>query len=294
MATTLTSETPLAETRSEILHTRIALESYPYFPAELTAFQAFEQGFDALFKQSLVLGDTTLQCTFNAKRCDGHLNVITNEVAYRISDIADSKQRDMVRKTLFGHKKPSAFRKPILGGQLKAMSGWPLPLSALSVDSLKSYAPAVQSAVEKGQAAEHALADAIAAESHFYAFGAYRAFLDSLNASRNELEGKAAAYRHAHPELNLPKDFEKLFFKARDRYEEPTSDELFEEAAALETKAAKMKARAEALKAEELAEEKARLEAEEGAKLAELSAAEAEAAALAAKIAAMKAGLAKA
>lgn len=293
MTATLTTDTPLLQTRSEIIHTRIALELYPYFPTDLAAFQAFELGFEQLLKKSLVLGDNINKGRLEAKHCDHQLNTITDEIARRLNDISDEAQREVIRKQLFGNKKPSNFRKPILGGQLTAMNTWAATLAAVPVDSLKSYAPIVEAAVNKARLAEKALSDAEVAKDHFYSVGEYRAFLDPLNAARNELEGKAAAFRHVNPGLNLPRDFDDLLFKGRERSDDPTPAELFQEAALLESKAAKAKAQAQALIDEEEANEKTRKEAAVQAKLSELSTAEKEATALAAKIEALKAGLPK-
>lgn len=294
MATTLTTETPLSQTQAEIVHTRITLECYPYFPTDLAAFQAFELGIEQLLKKSLLLSNTITKNRLAVKLCDHELNLMVDEVDHRLSQMADEAQRETVRKQLFGNKKKSYFRRPILSSQLKAMITWPSTLAALALDSLKSYAPIVQAAVDKALLAEKALSDAETQKTHFYSVGEYRAFLDPLNAARNELEGKAAAYRHANPSLSLPREFSDLFFKARERDEEPTVAELLNEAAALEARAAKLKGKAQALLDEDEANEKARQEAMVQAKLAEIGVAEKEAAALLAKIETLKAGLPKA
>lgn len=291
MATTLTIEFPLPHARSEIVHTRINLEVYPYFPSDLAAFQTFEAGYEVLLKQSHILSDTVSKCKVHVKLANHDLNIVIEEVNHRVEDISDKNQRDSLRKQLMGNKTPSQFKKPALGAKLTAMDIWVSILAGQPFDSLKSYAPTVKASMEKAALAESAMNDARNAKNQFFAVGDYKIFIDSLNAARNELAGKAAAYKHANPGLNLPRDFEDLFFLPRERDEEPSAADLLEEAAALEERAAKLKTKAQAMLDEEQEKEKARAEAKLKEKLAAISAAEKEAAELLAKAAAMKAEL---
>lgn len=291
MTATLTIEIPLAQIRGELVHTRINLEIYPFFPSELAAFQNFETGYELLLKQSHTLSDTLGKCKVNIKLANHNLNLVIDEVAHRVDEISDKNPRDALRKQLMGNKTPSQFKKPALGAKLDAMASWASVLAAQPLDSLKSYAPTVQAAMEKAELAESAMSEARNAKNYFYSLGEYKVFIDSLNAARNELSGKAAAYKHANPGLNLPRDFEDLFFLAREREEEPTAALLLEEAAALEERAAKLKLKAQVLLDEEEEKEKARAEAKLKEKLEAIAAAEKEAAELLAKAAAMKAEL---
>lgn len=162
---------------------------------------------------------------------------------------------------------PRSARNRARNTQLKklmqAMKAWPAIMSVMSFDALKSYAPTVQAAV------------------------------DEATLAAADLEAKEAeAYRHAHPELNLPRDFSASLFRKRERDKALSIPQLDKRIAQVESVLAKLKAEHSARLEEANAEEEARKAAERQTKLTRIAQKEKEAALLAEQLAALKAELA--
>jgi hypothetical protein len=195
----------------------------------------------------------------------------------------------------FGDKRPSDFKRPVLGDQLAQMRGW-IPLLKTSTSAaLKALADSVESKVKAGDSALIALTDAKLKNKEFRTVGDRKVLIDKFNALRKSTYGKLSELPHKHPEKNLPGSFAERFFKHTATKKtgaakaEPTAAELEAMVAASEANTASLKERlAEAIAKEEAA---AKAKSEVEAKKVALAEAQKVANEALAKVAALKASI---
>lgn len=291
MTDTLSVEDPIEYALDEVAFTKICLRTIAYFPARLVAFEELENDGKAIRDQAASIRNSIFEAEIIVKLRDSNLNRVCTETLARLDTMSDSKERDGIRLKLIGNKAPSVFIRPILSGQLQAMKAWPAIMSVMSFDALKSYAPTVQAAVDEATVAAADLEAKEAVEDNFYFVGEYKKYIDRLNAARKSLESEAEAYRHAHPELNLPRDFSASLFRKRERDKALSIPQLDKRITQVESVLAKLKAEHSTRLEEANAEEEARKAAERQAKLTRIAQKEKEAALLAEQLAALKAEL---
>lgn len=291
MAPTLTLEDAMDDVGDEVSYSRICLGKVPYFASHLAIFVGLEAEHKVLEEKARALRVARYEAEIMAGLVDSKLNAVCAGVVARLDEMNSDKERGVLRTRLLGNKIPSVFQRPILGGQLSTMRNWPSILSESAFDSLKSYAADVQAAVNEGDAAEADLNAKELAEDNFYTLGEYKKYLDQVNSARKALQGDAEAYRHAHPELNLPRDFVEGLFRKRERERSMTLVQLDRRIASAESLLARLTARRKDLLDEIEATEKERKDAERQAKLAKLAEAQKQAEAAAAVFSALKAEL---
>ncbi len=289
MAHTLSVEDPMDETLDEVNYTKIYLRKTGLFVSHLAVFEGLAQNGKALRAKADGLGEAVFEAEIEVGLCDGRLNVKCEEVLSHVNDMNDEKERGILRVGLLGHKAPSVFCRPILGGQLRAMKSWPAMIAELSYEPLKNLAPSLQGVVSEGVAAEADLEAKEQAEDNFYFVGEYKKYIEQVNAARKLLEGEAEAYRHSHPELNLPRDFALALFRKREREKDLTPARRARRIASVEALLERLKGEQQAWLDAVSAEEEARKEAARQARLSQIAQKEKEAMLLAEQLAALKA-----
>lgn len=289
---TLSTEISPELLRKEILHTLNSTKTDARHPTHLAAFQNLETEWWTVHKQSILLRDAVLACTLDAELADAVLNDGSDEVAIRLDKALDGNRKHPVFVQHFGDKRPSTFKRPILGAQLDTMESWPVSLAALPYPTLNSYAPVIAAAVNTAKTKRDQLKQAVAAEEVFYVSGDYKKLVDKVNAARGALLGDAAEYAYHHPEESLPKDYAASFFLRAERERERGVAELDRDIEALEGKLSKLKEKRQALVETEGLTAEQRLQAEKQAKLAQLAEAQKQAKAAEAAMQALQAELA--
>lgn len=291
MASTLTLEDSLDDVLDEVKYTQKYLSKTGYFASHLVIFEGLAQQGKTLRAKADSLHEDVFEAEIEVLLCDAKLNAKCAEVIARLKDMKNEHEQAHLRARLIGNKAPSVFIRPILGGQLKSMKPWPPILAQVPFEPLKTLGPSVQAVVDEGSAAEGNLEAKEQAEDQFYFVGDYKKYLEQVNAARTLLEGEAEAFRHSHPELNLPKNFAAMPFMPREREKNLSASQLVKRLASAEALVAKLKAEQKARLDEANAEEEARKEAELKAKLAAIAQKEKEAAQIAEQLAALKAEL---
>lgn len=293
MAESLSVDDSIEYVMDEVSYTKIGLASIGHLPAQLAIFEGLETEGQNIWNKGRALRIDVFGAQVVALHRDHELNAVCSETLTRLSAMNDAKERSMIRGKLVGNKSPSAFCRPILGRQLESMRTWPAMMSAMTFEPLKSYAPVVSDVVERSRLAESDLEAKDQAEDQFYFVGDYKKFIDQVNSARKSLESEAESFRHAHPELNLRKDFASSLFRKREREKELTLDQLDQRIASVETMLDRLKLERAARLIEIEAEEAERKAAEHKAKLAQIAEKEKEVALLAGELAALKAELAE-
>ena len=140
---TLNPELSPEALRKEIVHTLVLLQKENRFPNHISHFQALEGEWWLHHKKSMLLRDSVLAHALDVELADESLNEGSDEVAKRMEKAFDGNREHPVFLQHFGVKRPSAFKRPILGSQLDSMEGWPVSLATLPFESLSSYAPII-------------------------------------------------------------------------------------------------------------------------------------------------------
>ena len=115
-------------------------------------------------------------------------------------------------KLFFGSDSPSVFEKQSLSPQLTAMQSWPDFLAKSEDPDLVALVPTVTEALKVGQAAENALAEAVAARDVFRLGGERAKIFDKFNSLCATTYGALKALVHDHPELSLVSGYAESFF----------------------------------------------------------------------------------
>lgn len=289
MAPTLTIDHSLNDVLHEVVYTYKYLSKTGHLASHLAIFAGLVQQGKSLQTKADAFHEDIFEAEIDAEITDAKLNAICAEVLIHVNELKDDKERSLLRSRLIANKSPSVFYRPVLGPQLEAVRAWPSVLSELSFVPLKSLAPSVQTMVEEANTAEKNLDAKLLEEQNFFSVGDFKKYVDQVNAARKQLEGDAEAFRHSHPELNLPKDFAKMLFRQRERDVALSSAKLAKKIASAEGELSRLKKIQEGRLNEAKAEEDARKELERQAKLAQIAQKEKDAALLLEQAAALKA-----
>lgn len=289
MAPTLTVDHSLTDVLHEVVYTYKYLSKTGHLASHLAIFAGLVQQGKSLQAKAETLREDIFEAEIDAEITDAKLNAKCAEVLTQVNELKDDKERSLLRTRLIANKSPSVFYRPVLGPQLNAVRVWPSVLTELSFVPLNSLAPSVQATVDEGNTAENNLNAKSLEEQNFFSFGDFKKYVDQVNAARKQLEGDADAFRHAHSELNLPKDFAKMPFRQREKDTELSSAKLAKKIASAEAELSRLKKIQDGRLNEAKAEEEARKELERQAKLAQIAQKEKDAALLLQQAAALKA-----
>lgn len=153
---------------------------------------------------------------------DGDLDQFTDGFNNQLKTLVGNDSSADLYRRFFSPKRPSELKRPVLGEQLTTMAGWLPTLVALALPALEPQREALEPLVQRGEAAQDALALAVQELQDFYTLREHKELVDELNAARSRVHGRLNELRHARPDLNLPTDFAEQFFLRAERSRGPT------------------------------------------------------------------------
>jgi hypothetical protein len=172
----------------------------------------------------------------------------------------------------FFNKPLNEFRRPVLSGQLKAMTDWILSLEKIPHPTLAAMRPELIALVEAGKTAASNRDTSALKIRDFRDVGGRKELFDKINAERKNAHGALSKLALATP--GLPGNFQDQFFKPGEVDDEPeeTIDSVDAEIKVLEQRLKERKERLDELKkAADDATKAADEKAQKAAKLAELN-----------------------
>lgn len=285
----------------------LALLHHPTFTANRLRVHPLAAPHVARFEARRVEGRQLLLLELDhvERKAEAYANVVAVDV--RLDAFADRLSQEILTLTGKNRKSPlythyfekplNELTRPVLRGQLEAMTKWMVSLPKSPYPTLAGMVPELQALLEEANAAVEARKDAEQANREFRDVGERRQWVDRLNADRKEVYGALSKLPHEHP--HLPADFADQFFAREsedgagaDESEEETVEALKGQAASLREALADVEARIVAAEeAEAAAREAEAVRAAKEAALAELDRAASE---LEARRAALRAELTRA
>lgn len=218
-------------------------------------------------------------------KADNGLDVFAGRVFRTVEDLAEARTKKKLKTIFFKGLPLSRFRRPVLGGQLQAQSGWGSALQASGIPTLMALAPDSDPLVQKGEAASKARTDAAQKNREFRDVGMRKQFIDKVNGQR--LLAHAALSKVPLDDPSLPTDYGESFFLGEAAPDnEETLDDVKADITALEAKLAERRQALAAMEAEAAAA--AQVEAERQAKQSALGDLETQKAELEQKIKALR------
>ncbi|HRI70391.1 MAG TPA: hypothetical protein PK156_39435 [Polyangium sp.] len=196
--------------------------------------------------------------------------------------------KSLLGTRLFGDMRPRDFRRPLLGGQLEAMTAWPTVLQDSEKEVLRQHVPILAQRVATGQTAADEKKETTRRLADFRTVGTRVRLIEAFNAWRKSLFGKLGDMQHANPALGT--GWAESFF-LQESADEPTVAELERKIAAAEVDIERWKKQRDELKAHEEATAAARAAAIRKEKQAQLEALQKAKADIEAKAAAIAAEL---
>ena len=271
----LTIHQSLEVAHDELFFTQAATAADPNAAKFSASFESLiSKEWQPVVDKERVLRRNTLSalalCSGVDRRLDGWTDRFHN--ALLISTNNQRTVTDYVR--YFGEASPSQVKRPVLGAQLKKLSGWVASIKGASVPQLVTLGTELEGLLTEGRKAEQALLDARAKMKDFRELGERKTLFDKINSLRQATFGSLATLVHEHPEKRLPADWANSFFR-HNRSERMTPEiekaTLIEELATLRTETTDKERRlAELLSDEQLAADHAAQRNATAAKLQEL------------------------
>jgi hypothetical protein len=282
---TLSNKFALRTLRGHIVFTLGALRLFPMTEEHVPLFEGFLMRWGEIHTMELALYDAIELANNAVLRADTALNAFATKVSKLISTLT-GEQRDQRKNPLytvfFKNKVLSDFKRPILGGQYRAMTLWPTALDGCGHNELKALVPELVPLLATAKKAIQDKESAEQAKKIFREVGDRRKFFDAVNIARKTLYGELSSLPHKMP--GLPSDFADQFFRrdvaAEDDEEEQEEPTLESVAARIEALAAELEAQKAVYKElEETAQREAELAKQIQADEEKLAAIEREAAA---------------
>lgn len=256
--------------RGEIIFTLDQLKANPLTQAYVPAFEGLREEWGVVFGEELALRDGVSAAQARIVSIDVKLNTLASSVSKGIQTLTGDDRTHPLYVAFFKKKTLSEFRRPMLGSQLAAMTGWIGPLNESDTPSLAQLGPEVAAAVALANDAVVTRTALEASTTFFRETGNRKKFFDKVNAIRTTTHGELASMPHEM--LGLPAGFADQFFRhaGKDAEEEaPTLESVDEEIAALEMQIEEKKALRANLEAQ--AEAEAQQEAQKAAQEAEIA-----------------------
>jgi len=270
MARKLSYLIALLALRGEIIFTRDQLQANPLTQGHVPTFEALREEWTLIFSEELALRDGLSAAQARVVSIDVTLNTLASRASKGILTLTGDDRTHSLYIAFFKKKTVSEFRRPTLGSQLTAMTGWIEPLNESNEPILAQLGPEVAAAVAL---ANDAVATRTAIETSITFFretGNRRKFFDKVNAVRQTTYGELASMPHEM--LGLPASFADQFFRhdpGKDPEEEPTLESVDAEIASLEAQLEEKRALRASLEA--AAEAEAQQEAARAAQEAEIA-----------------------
>lgn len=262
----LTIDDPTDSVLNEHVHTLTLVQADPLAASLQPTFEALITDHMNVTALRVNLVIAIAKASAKAIYVDVQLNDIVDQLVAALQKVTKKNRKDPLWSVFLGNQDPSAFKRPILRGQLKAMRVWPASLTASAHDELKDIAPKLAALLPSADSAEQELAASKQALVTFDSVGAWADHITKSNAERQAAWGFLSQLPHNNPALKLSNGFADLFFlhdtSRRGASAPRTSKDIADDIAALENKLAPLKAELEAaIVAEKKAEEDAANEA---------------------------------
>lgn len=238
---TIPSNATTETTEDHFLYMLVRLRRNPHTKALVAEAEAFRPKINAARTEERSLSEADMEAGAGVQFADQDLNVSVDFVG----DNTDRKSLFGMR--LFGDLRPSELKRPVLGGQLDVMSGWPEVLATSEKEILVSHAPVVKARVEAGHAAAAEKKGTSNQLSNFRTVGVRVKLNEEHNALRKSLFGKLGDIQHAK---GLPSSWAESFFM-QDSSEGLSVTELDRRIGSLEGELDALKKQRDALKSEE-------------------------------------------
>lgn len=212
-AAIIEQDTSLATVLEHSTYTLTRLEAFPLTHALAAPFVAFHETWAKTSALELKLHIQTLRAAALVTVTDEDLDAFVDRASNTLLSLTGNDRNAPLYKQYFGDKRPSDFKRPVLGAQLEAMRTWPTSLKASSQPLLQKLGQELEPKIAAADAAKSGLASAQQATRVFRATGERRALIDQFNALRKDTYGKVAGLPHTHPDANLPGGLADRFFK---------------------------------------------------------------------------------
>jgi len=212
-AANLTLDTALTTILEHSVYTLTRLEAFPLTEALAAPYVAFQKAWATTSALELEHTVAILRAMALVMVADDDLDLLVDRASNVLLSLTGNDRSAPLYKQYFGDKRPSEFRRPVLGAQLDAMRTWLPSLKASPHPALVTLGNELEPKILTAEKAKDSLAAAHQANRVFRATGERRALIDHFNAIRKDTYGKLAALPHTHPELNLTGSFPERFFK---------------------------------------------------------------------------------
>lgn len=201
----------------ELRYTLSRLLAHPLTAGYVAVFQALRDQWTKVQALEISLNESLSDARAQVDIADAALD----DFATRFSNavlLLTGQKKDAPLYTHFFKVPLHAFKKPVLNGQLKAMSAWVKSLETTDHPSLAAMKDELVTLVTAGKKASD-IRDALLLDiKNFREQGARQQLFDQVNAERKNLEGALAKLALSTP--GLPAGFQNQFFKPGDA-EEP-------------------------------------------------------------------------
>jgi hypothetical protein len=223
---TLSYKLALRTLRGHLVFTLGPLRLYPITKDPVPIFEGFLTRWGEVHAMEIALADAIDLAQNAVLRADIGLNAFATKIAKTIAEIAGEQHKAELMAIFFKKKTVSDFKRPILGGQYRAMTVWPKALEDSIHDELKALRSELVPLLAAAAKAIEDKDNAKLAKKVFRDVGERRKFFDEVNAARKALYGELSSLPHKTP--GLPSDFADQFFRrdaAADVEEEDDEEE---------------------------------------------------------------------
>jgi hypothetical protein len=285
-ARTLVYRTGILGLLRELQYTHSQASAEPLAATYVPIFQALLDEWKAVLNEEIAILGELSKARAAAVMVDKRLDVFAGRASRQVDESTDGATRRQIKTALFKNKSFSKFRRPVLSGQLRAMTDWSDTLSKCGVPALVAMAAEADKLVAEGKAAEAQLHKAEKKNRDFRDVGMRKQFIDKVNAARKDAYGGLSKLPFENPALS--QDFADDFFSVEPpKEEEETIDEVKTAIEALEAELAARRVQLKELEDEAIAAANAEKEREQEDQDADVM--EAQANELLKKVAAIKA-----
>lgn len=221
---TLLPRTTLSTALDELRYTQSRLLAHPLAAPFAPTFQALRHDWTPVHNKQLALQEALADARARVDICDEDCDDFASRFGKAVLTIVKDNRKHPLWLAYFGKKSLSAFKRPVLAGQLNAMEKWIPSLQTSPHQSLQDMASelvTLVAAAKKAVAERDACHEAI---KHFNNLGERKQFIDQLNGARKEVHGQLA--KLVHETIGLPADFADRFFASSEsdkQTEEPES-----------------------------------------------------------------------
>jgi hypothetical protein len=217
----------------EIRYTISRMKAEPLASGYLPKFVALRDEAKALLLQEIDILEEMSDGQASVDHADEDLDFFAGRVWRTVDDSTSGNTRKQLKTSLFKGLSLSRFRRPRLGAELVAQTGWESALKNSQVPQLVALAPEAGPLVQAGLDAASARTMASQKNREFRDLGGRKQFIDKVNATRNDAHGGLSKAAFENPTLS--NDFGDSFFAGEPPKDaEETLDDVKADIVALE------------------------------------------------------------